>query len=497
MQKKILLTLLAIWLSRCLSQADGLANNSTSPAVLITGGYAPMATNGSALFADPTEYWNNSWEEGTNGWRVQLRIYNQTNYLLQGGVASPFSTNLMLSVEWGSPIKNSGDGYYLPPNGKFEQFELLDADGNAVPSNSRFGNDLFVCWITKTAGAGNGITQGSNLPSWLSLKNGSLVADFPETVLTNIYPRLADTDQMVGEIWSVTNRPPPFICLSELADIYPVSKEGDYTLTIKPVLYKRGYHTDAAILDRMDLPAVTTKVHLSPEIRKIGDYSMVRGTDGYWKYVNPSEFWNGIWKEDTNGWRVQLRIYNETNIQFAREGLGYPVSTNLMLRVEWGSVVKNSGNGYFLTPNGKFAKFELLDANGTIIQPRPNSGTNLLENGTLYHGFKLKYGPHLPTWASPSNGSLEAKSPRMISTNVYPRVPNGQMAGGIESATNLPPLYVGLLKLDETYSIISEGDYTLTVQPVLYMQKSHNSEFLERVDLPSVTTKVHLVPNVK
>jgi hypothetical protein len=160
-------------------------------------------------------------------------------------------------------------------------------------------------------------------------------------------------------------------------------------------------------------------------------------------------------------------------------------------------VVKNSGNGYFLTPNGKFAKFELLDANGTIIQPRPNSGTNLLENGTLYHGFKLKYGPHLPTWASPSNGLLETKSPRVISTNVYPRVPNGQMAGGIESATNLPPFYVGLLRLDETYSIISEGDYTLTVQPVLYMQKSHDSEFLERVDLPSVTTKVHLVPNVK
>jgi hypothetical protein len=71
------------------------------------------------------------------------------------------------------------------------------------------------------------------------------------------------------------------------------------------------------------------------------------------------------------------------------------------------------------------------------------------------------------------------------------------MVGEIGAATNMPPFYVGLLKLDEIYSVTNEGDYTLTVQPVLYKRSNTNQATLNRVDLPSVTTKVHLVPNVK
>ena len=93
---------------------------------------------------------------------------------------------------------------------------------------------------------------------------------------------------------------------------------------------------------------------------------------------------------------------------------------------------------------------------------------------------------------------MAANFPRRISTNAYPRFEYGGIAGEIGSATNRPPFYVGLLKLDEIYSITDEGDYTLIVQPVLYKRYNHtDNAVLDRVDLPCVTTKVHLVPNVK
>lgn len=71
------------------------------------------------------------------------------------------------------------------------------------------------------------------------------------------------------------------------------------------------------------------------------------------------------------------------------------------------------------------------------------------------------------------------------------------MIGKINCVTNWPPPYLGFFKLDEIYSVMNEGDYTLTVQPVLYKRRARNSEFLDRVDLPCVTTQVHLVPNEK
>lgn len=248
-----------------------------------------------------------------------------------------------------------------------------------------------------------------------------------------------------------------------------------------------------------------TNISANP-IKKIGDYSMMRGTNGHYIFVNPSEFWNGVWKEGTNGWRVQLRVYMETNFWVPQERVMYPVSTNLMLRVEWGSPVKNSGNGYFLTPNGKFAKFELRDIHGNVVLPNPNAGTNLLERILKSHtgllsfpdiSRKLVYETNLPSWVSPSSGSLVADFPETISTNVYPRIESSGVAGKIDSdiqgetgsATNMPPIYVGLLKLDEVYSITNAGDYALTVQPVLYKRYNlADNAILERVDLPSVTT---------
>jgi hypothetical protein len=248
------------------------------------------------------------------------------------------------------------------------------------------------------------------------------------------------------------------------------------------------------------------------QIIKNDGYSMMRGTNGHLFFINFSEFWDGAWKENANGWRVLLRIDSETNYWYPpKGGVRHPISTNLMLRVQWGSAVKDSGNGYYMTPNGKFAKFELVDSKGNVIPPNPNAGTNLLIEiynwsqrsyptmslGPNQSPPKILYENNLPAWASPTSGSLTAKFPKTITINVYPGQEYTGMIAKIHCATNWPPPYLGFLKLDEAYSVTNEGDYTLTVQPVLYKRRTSNSKFLDRVDLPSVTTKIHLVPNVK
>jgi len=245
------------------------------------------------------------------------------------------------------------------------------------------------------------------------------------------------------------------------------------------------------------------------KIIKNNGYSMMRGTNGHLFFVNPSEFWSGVWTEDANHWRVLLHIDMETN-WVSKGNSFYPASTELMLRVQWGSAVRNSGGGYYRTPNGKFAKFELLDSNGKVIPQNPNVGTNLLIG--IYNWYqrslptmslgpnqnppKILYENNLPAWASPTSGSLVAEFPKTITTNVYPHQEYTGMIGKIDCATNRPPDYLGFLKLDEVYSVTNEGDYTLTVQPILY-KKRIGTNILDRVDLPSVTTKVHLVPIAK
>ena len=91
--------------------------------------------------------------------------------------------------------------------------------------------------------------------------------------------------------------------------------------------------------------------------------------------VYHSEFWHGVWKEGTNGWRVQLHI--QTN--------GH--NSNPIMRVECGNVRTDSGGGYLRSPNGKFAKFELRNANGNVVSPNPNAGTNLLKDVYSQQGY--------------------------------------------------------------------------------------------------------------
>jgi hypothetical protein len=185
--------------------------------------------------------------------------------------------------------------------------------------------------------------------------------------------------------------------------------------------------------------------------------------------TNLEEWWHGTWAEDTNGMRVQL------DFQATPAGLA--------VDVQIGSVTTNFfGLPRFSTPNGKFAKFELLDAGGRIIPPKPGAGTDMVKAGGIF------YQTNLPAWAARTAGSLVADFPQTISTNVLPLYPDGEPACGVGPVVE----NISDLNLNELYSITNEGDYTLAVQPVIYKSRSDNSELLDRVSLPCVTTTVHL-----
>jgi len=193
-------------------------------------------------------------------------------------------------------------------------------------------------------------------------------------------------------------------------------------------------------------------------------------TDRFWRHL--------VWKEMTNGWRVALGVSTNASDRWA---------------VALGSLITNSGGGYLKPPYGKFAKFELLNSDGNIMQPKPNAGTNLLK----WYNHDLAHQTNQPAWASPTNGSLEVDFPATASAEEYPHFRSGSIVGDFDFFGGYP-MPISLFTLGDLYSITNEDDYTLTVQPVLYKQFNHtNSDILDRVDLPSVTTKIHLVPNEK
>ncbi len=208
---------------------------------------------------------------------------------------------------------------------------------------------------------------------------------------------------------------------------------------------------------------------------------------------DPARFWrNRDWSKATNGWWVG--VYVETN---------YP----WLVDVSGGSPVTNLGVGYLPTPYHKFAKLELLSPEGKAMQPRTNASANLRK----WYTGGIRDLTNAPVWASSTNSSLVVKFPETVLAKDYPQYGLGlhDPVGGLGGFwTNDEPTSITLFELGKVYSITNEGNYTLTVQPVLYRLQSYtrtngatdwlktnDSEILRRVDLPSVTTKVHLVPN--
>jgi len=207
--------------------------------------------------------------------------------------------------------------------------------------------------------------------------------------------------------------------------------------------------------------------HLDWRVGEFGAYTNDALGKPVWN-TNTSKFWDGTWVEDTNGWRVQLNIRNNNTPQAA-------------VVVSFGSVVRNSDDGtgeYFSPPHDLFPKFELKSTDGTILQPRPGC-------------------------------SVETDCPSRIPVRSYPPYKVSYLVGEIWFVTNGPPSPLVPKELREYYSITNEGDYTLTVRPVLYQNRTGkkidikkdfsetNTNYFDRVDLPSVMTTIHLVPNEK
>jgi len=178
---------------------------------------------------------------------------------------------------------------------------------------------------------------------------------------------------------------------------------------------------------------------------------LINGTNGVRLNTNVAAFWNGIWKEDTNGWRVQLS-FSKTN------------SPDITCNISVGSVKKNLSGGFFRTPARKFAIFELSDKQSNL--------------------FPLK-----------KEAPSEKDFPKEIRISLYARYPDGTIndGGDFGSRSNGPPSALGEIALKDIYSIKTEGDYILTVCPVVYARGT-NDEFFERKDLPCVIAKVHLFP---
>lgn len=203
-----------------------------------------------------------------------------------------------------------------------------------------------------------------------------------------------------------------------------------------------------------------------------GYYIMGMNGEHIWN-TNTEQFWRGVWKEDTNGWRVELNFY-KTN------------TPDITLAVEVGSTVKNSGDegGFYTTPNGEFAKFELSDSNGIIVSPKRNA------SATLDRSQKEIYGTDFP---SHRGASLEENFPKEISSGAFPKWPDGEIKCDFGFVSDGPPECIGNFRLSDVYLIKNEGDYTLTVCPVLF-KVGRNQIFFDRMDLPCVSAKIHLIP---
>jgi hypothetical protein len=165
--------------------------------------------------------------------------------------------------------------------------------------------------------------------------------------------------------------------------------------------------------------------------------------------INIAALWPGTWKDGTNGLRVELKTRKENG--------------QMAIDVGVGSVAFNSLGGYVGAPDGEFEKFELTDTNGVVV-------------------------PFV------KGASLEGHFPSIMSIKVLPRSPFGELNNHIAFFTNGGPFTLSVIKFDDVYRIKNEADYTLTVCAVIY-KFGTNLQYLDRIDLPCVATKIHLVPS--
>ena len=172
--------------------------------------------------ASEAECWPGTWIEDTNGWRVQLYIWD-TN-----------TPNPWVSVSVGSVRTNSGAGWYRPPHGELGALELRDPKGALLPQK---------------AGA-------------------EVQTNLPETVPVEKWPRWHGNGGLMGVIGFKSSSPPDQLKQFRLGDVYSIQTQGVHSLLVKAAVYHMD--TNGMVLKRMELPAVSTKITLVPQRRNNG-----------------------------------------------------------------------------------------------------------------------------------------------------------------------------------------------------------------------------------
>jgi hypothetical protein len=81
--------------------------------------------------------------------------------------------------------------------------------------------------------------------------------------------------------------------------------------------------------------------------------------------------------------------------------------------------------------------------------------------------------------------------PDEIRSQKLPRIPWAHTLRGLLSFRSGVPTHLGSFNLRDVFPTAGEGDYTLTVWPVVY-QFSKDLKTVKRVDLPHVSLKIHL-----
>jgi hypothetical protein len=119
-------------------------------------------------------------------------------------------------------------------------------------------------------------------------------------------------------------------------------------------------------------------------------------------------------------------------------------------------------------------------------------GELVAPQGNLFRGFELRSadGKIVPF---AKGRSPVGSAPARIALRDLPRRPGGGLADVIRFFTNSPPIPLATIRLGDLYRIATEGDYALTVSPIVY-RFGTNDLFVDRIDLPTLSTNVHLAP---
>ena len=109
----------------------------------------------------------------------------------------------------------------------FTKYELLDAHGNVIPPDPG--------------------------------------AVFPEVIATNMQLRFLG-NSTIGYFGPDSNNGPSRITVIIYDHLYSITNKGNYTFVVQPVVYKSS-RTNAAILERVASPPLTTKVYLVENVK--------------------------------------------------------------------------------------------------------------------------------------------------------------------------------------------------------------------------------------